>query len=332
MLDQRFLPMQEVYRTYTNYLDVAEAITEMVIRGAPAIGIAAGMGIVLGARATEAKTADEFKERMNGIFEAFARTRPTAVNLFHVITRMKKIVQEAREIDDARKLLEQEAVRILDEDVKTNRQIGKNGSRYISDGDVVMTYCNTGSLATGGYGTALGIIRTAVEEGKKIEVYACETRPYLQGARITAWELHRENIKVTLITDNMAGHFMRGGVIKKVVVGADRIAANGDTANKIGTYMQSVLARENGIPFYVAAPTTTLDPDTPNGDAITIEERHIDEVAFIGGVQIAPEGVFIRNPAFDITPVKNITAIITERGVVENPKEKGIKSLLEPQA
>ncbi len=331
MLDQRFLPMQEVYRTYTNYLDVAEAITEMVIRGAPAIGIAAGMGIALGARTVEAKTAEEFKERMNGIFEAFAKTRPTAVNLFHVITRMKKIAQGAHDIDDARRLLEQESVRILEEDVQTNRQIGKNGSRYLSEGDVVMTYCNTGSLATGGYGTALGIIRTAVEEGKRIEVYACETRPYLQGARITAWELHRENIKVTLITDNMAGHFMRGGVIKKVVVGADRIAANGDTANKIGTYMQSVLAREHGIPFYVAAPTTTLDPDTPNGDAITIEERHIDEVAFIGGVQIAPEGVFIRNPAFDITPAKNITAIITERGVVENPKEKGIKSLLEPQ-
>ncbi|MCU0844678.1 MAG: S-methyl-5-thioribose-1-phosphate isomerase [Spirochaetes bacterium] len=324
MLDQRLLPMEEVYRTYPNYHDVAEAITDMVIRGAPAIGIAAGMGIALAAKKMEASDVASFKKGMEGVFTVFGKTRPTAVNLFWTINRMRGIMEGKNDIGEIRQSLEAEAVRLLEEDVKINRQIGKNGARYLDDGDVVMTHCNAGALATGGYGTALGVIRAAVEEGKRIEVYACETRPYLQGARLTAWELLKDDIRVTLITDNMAGYFMRAGVVKKVVVGADRIAANGDTANKIGTYTHSVLAREHGIPFYVAAPLSTLDPATPDGGAIIIEERGIDEVAYFAGIQVAPEGVFVKNPAFDVTPAANITAIITEKGVIEKPAGKGI--------
>lgn len=327
MLDQRLLPVEEIYHTYTNYRDVADAITDMVVRGAPAIGIAAAMGIALGAKNTGAVAIDAFRAQMNGIFEAFAKTRPTAVNLFWTINRMRKVVGENGTVEEIRQRLEKEATQILEEDVKVNRMIGQNGKRFIADGDVVMTHCNAGALATGGYGTALGVVRAAVEEGKKIEVFACETRPYLQGARLTAWELMQDRIRVTLVTDNMAGHFMRLGVIKKVVVGADRIAANGDTANKIGTYGLSVLAREHGIPFYVAAPISTLDPATATGSAIPIEERAIDEVAYVAGVQIAPEGVSIRNPSFDVTPAANITAIITERGVIERPAERGIRDM-----
>ncbi|HON80329.1 MAG TPA: S-methyl-5-thioribose-1-phosphate isomerase, partial [Spirochaetota bacterium] len=219
------------------------------------------------------------------------------------------------------------ALAILEEDVTVNKTMGKNGAQFINDGDTVMTHCNAGALATGGYGTALGVIRAAIEEGKKIKVFACETRPYLQGARLTTWELLKDGIDVTLITDNMAGHFMKKGMIQKIIVGADRIAANGDTANKIGTYSHSVLAKEHNIPFYIAAPVSTLDPDTATGEDIVIEERSIDEVAYIQGVQIAPEGVSINNPAFDVTPAANITAIITEKGVIENPKEKGIMEL-----
>jgi methylthioribose-1-phosphate isomerase len=329
MLDQRLLPTQEVYLTYTNHLDVAEAIKDMVIRGAPAIGVAAGMGIALGAKRIDSPDIDEYRKRLADLFDIFGKTRPTAVNLFWTINRMKKIAESTGDAGELKKRLEEEAVRIFEEDVKTNRQIGHNGSRFLKDGDVVMTHCNAGALATAGYGTALGIIRAAVEEGRKIEVYACETRPYLQGARLTAWELLQDNIRVTLITDNMAGYFMRRGVIKKVVVGADRIAANGDTANKIGTYTHSVLAKQHGIPFYVAAPLSTLDPNTPDGNAIPIEERPVDEVAYLAGVQIAPEGVFIKNPSFDVTPAENITAIITEKGVIENPKDKGIRGFFE---
>jgi methylthioribose-1-phosphate isomerase len=324
MLDQRLLPMEEVYRTYPNYHDVAEAITDMVIRGAPAIGIAAGMGIALAAKKMETSEVASFKKEMEGVFSVFGKTRPTAVNLFWTINRMRGILEGLNNIDEIRQSLEAEAVRIFEEDVKINRQIGKNGARFLEDGDVVMTHCNAGALATGGYGTALGVIRAAVEEGKRIEVYACETRPYLQGARLTAWELLKDDIRVTLITDNMAGYFMRAGVVRKVVVGADRVAANGDTANKIGTYTHSVLAREHHIPFYVAAPLSTLDPATPDGSAIPIEERAVDEVAYIAGIQVAPEGVFIKNPAFDVTPAENITAIITEKGVIEKPMGKGI--------
>ena len=328
MIDQRELPGRVVYRTYTNYHDVAASFTDMVTRGAPAIGITAAMGIALAAKTLEVTDAADLKTQLAAVCELFAKTRPTAVNLFWAIDRMKAIIAANDSVDGIRAALEKEAVRILEDDVAMNKKIGANGAKYIADGDVVMTHCNAGALATGGYGTALGVIRAAVEAGKKIEVFACETRPYLQGARLTAWELQQDNIKVTLITDNMAGHFMRAGVIKKIVVGADRIAANGDAANKIGTYTHSVVAKAHGIPFYVAAPTSTLDPATETGDAIVIEERGIDEVAYIQGVQIAPEGIFIRNPAFDVTPAENITAIITEKGNIESPKGTGIRGLV----
>jgi len=327
ILDQRLLPSKEEYHTYTDYFEVAEAIITMETRGAPAIGIAAGMGIALGAKKMKVANLQAFKQEMNKIFESFASTRPTAVNLFWTINRMKKILSEINDIDEAVKKFENEALLILTEDIAANRQMGKNGSRFIQDGDIIMTHCNAGALATGGYGTALGVIRAAVEEGKKIEVYACETRPYLQGARLTTWELLKDNIPVTLITDNMSGFFMKNGTIKKIIVGADRIAKNGDTANKIGTYTHSVLAKEHNIPFYVAAPMSTLDPQTESGDKITIEYRSIDEVAYIKNVQIAPEGVRILNPSFDVTPAENISAIITEKGVIEKPAGKGIMEL-----
>jgi len=327
ILDQRLLPAKEEYHTYSEYYDVAEAITSMETRGAPAIGITAGMGIALGAKKVSKKNMAEFREEMNHIFDCFAATRPTAVNLFWTINRMKKILTDTDSIEEAVRKLEKEALLILEEDIAANRQMGKNGSKFIQDGDIIMTHCNAGALATGGYGTALGVIRAAVEEGKKIEVYACETRPYLQGARLTTWELLQDNIPVTLITDNMSGYFMKNGTIKKIIVGADRIAKNGDTANKIGTYTHSVLAKQHNIPFYIAAPMSTLDPDTETGDNIVIEYRNIDEVAYINNVQIAPEGIRIINPSFDVTPAENITAIITEKGVIENPAGKGIMEL-----
>ncbi len=328
ILDQRQLPLKETYSTYREHFDIAEAIINMETRGAPAIGIAAGMGIALAAKNMKMKETESFKAEMEIVFNLFAGTRPTAVNLFWTINRMKKVVSSLNDIDEIRKKLESEALLILSEDIAANKQMGHNGARFLEDGDVVMTHCNAGALATGGYGTALGVIRAAIEEGKKIEVYACETRPYLQGARLTAWELLKDNIPVTLITDNMSGYFMKNGTIKKVIVGADRIARNGDTANKIGTYTHSVLAKEHGIPFLVAAPVSTLDPDTAAGSDIIIEERSIDEVAFVRNVQIAPEGVKIKNPSFDVTPAENITAIITEKGVIEHPAGKGITELL----
>ena len=328
MLDQRLLPSEEMYHTYTSHIDVAASIRDMVIRGAPAIGIAAAMGIALAAKTTKTTGTDPFKAEMNSVSELFAKTRPTAVNLFWTINRMKKIIQDGKDSGEIRDRLEKEAIAILEEDIEVNKAIGRNGAGFIADGDTVMTHCNAGALATGGYGTALGVIRAAVEQGKKIKVFACETRPYLQGARITTWELLKDNIDVTLITDNMSGHFMKTGEIQKIVVGADRIAENGDTANKIGTYTHSVLAREHNIPFYVAAPISTLDIETKNGDAIPIEERSVDEVACIQGVAIAPEGIFIRNPSFDVTPAKFITAIITEKGVIENPAQNGIRGIL----
>ncbi len=328
MLDQRLLPVQEIYHSYTSHLDVAASIRDMVIRGAPAIGIAAAMGIALAAKTTKTSGTDPFKAEMNSVCELFAKTRPTAVNLFWCVNRMKKIIQAGGTPEDIRNNLEKEAISILEEDIEVNKAIGRNGADFIADGDTVMTHCNAGALATGGYGTALGVIRAAVEQGKKIRVFACETRPYLQGARLTAWELLKDNIDVTLITDSMAGHFMKAGEIQKIVVGADRIAENGDTANKIGTYTHAVLAKENRIPFYVAAPRSTLDPETKNGGAIPIEERSVDEVACIQGISIAPEGIFIRNPSFDVTPAKFITAIITEKGVIENPAQNGIRGIL----
>ena len=327
LLDQRLLPLKEVYNTYNHYTDIAVAILNMETRGAPAIGIAAGMGIALAAQGISTGDIAKFREEMTKVFNAFAATRPTAVNLFWTINRMKKITHEMNDVQQLKEKLKKEAVLIHEEDIAANRQMGKNGSRFLSDGDVVMTHCNAGALATGGYGTALGVIRAAVEEGKKIEVFACETRPYLQGARLTTWELYKDNIPVTLITDNMSGHFMKTGVIKKIIVGADRIARNGDTANKIGTYTHSVLAKEHGIPFLVAAPLSTLDPETESGSDIVIEQRSTYEVAYIQTVQIAPEGIKILNPSFDVTPAANITAIITEKGVIENPGERGITGL-----
>jgi methylthioribose-1-phosphate isomerase len=329
ILDQRKLPLHEVYTDYSNYRGVASSIREMEIRGAPAIGIAAGMGIALAGKNSESKSIESFREEMYEIIELFKNTRPTAVNLFWAAERMKKIIDMSDNVSGAVEKLEAEALSIHREDIEMNKKIGQNGSRFLEDGDVVMTHCNAGALATGGYGTALGVIRAAIEEGKKIEVYACETRPYLQGARLTAWELKKDNIPVTLITDNMSGYFMKKGVIKKIVVGADRIALNGDTANKIGTYTHSVLAKNHNIPFYVAAPTSTLDPDTKSGEGIPIEERNIEEVVYIQSEQIAPEGISVKNPAFDVTPADFITALITERGVEENPAEKGISALLE---
>lgn len=331
MLDQRILPIQEVYRNYSHYHDVADAIRSMVVRGAPAIGIAAAMGIALAAVKSETKEISAFKNEMHHICQVFASTRPTAVNLFWSINRMRKIIENADDIEKCRNDLAREAQKIHDEDIEINKKIGQHGHRFIADGAAVMTYCNAGALATGGYGTALGVIRSAVEHGKKVTVYACETRPYLQGARITAWELVNDGIETILICDNMAGYFMRKNGIQCVIVGADRIAANGDTANKIGTYSLSLLAKAHGIPFYVAAPTSTLDPDTLHGDSIVIEERSVDEIAYSQGVQIAPEGIFIKNPAFDITPVENITAIITDQGVIENPSVTGIAPFVKRQ-
>jgi len=330
ILDQRLLPSKEVYNTYRHFCDVADSIRNMETRGAPVIGITAAMGIALASKNIQLTGIEKFRDEMNRVCDLFAATRPTAVNLFAAINRMKKIIQQGADIPTLQSLLEKEAVALYNEDIEINKSIGKNGSRYLSDGDVVMTHCNAGALATGGYGTALGVVRRAVEEGKKIQVYACETRPYLQGARLTTWELSHDKIPVTLITDSMSGYFMKTGVIKKVIVGADRVAANGDVANKIGTYTHAVLAKEHGIPFYVAAQMSTLDPGAKTGDDIPIEERGVEEVAYIMGQQIAPEGIFIRNPAFDITPAKYITAIITENGVIENPASQGIGRLLKP--
>ena len=329
ILDQRRLPVREAYSTYRHYSGVVNSIKDMEIRGAPAIGVAAAMGIALASLNFDDAKPEKFRERMNDAIGLFAAARPTAVNLFWAIYRMKAVLESASDKNSAREKLKAEALRIYEEDIAANREIGRLGSAYIKDGDTVMTHCNAGALATAGYGTALGVIRAAVGQGKKIQVFACETRPYLQGARLTAWELMKEGIPVTVITDGMSGHFMSRGAIQKVIVGADRIAANGDAANKIGTYGHSVLAREHGIPFYVAAPVSTLDPGVAIGNEIPIEERSVDEVAFIGERQIVPEGVFIRNPSFDVTPARNISAIITEKGVIENPGGGGIAGFLQ---
>jgi methylthioribose-1-phosphate isomerase len=328
ILDQRKLPVKEVYNEYFSYIDVAEAITHMELRGAPLIGIAAAMGIALAAKKLTGEDIDSFREKMAGVIELFESTRPTAVNLFAASGRMKKIMDSASDAQSAADALESEAKTVLDEDITANMAMGKNGSAFLNDGDTVMTHCNAGALATGGYGTALGVIRAAVADGKKINVIACETRPLFQGARLTAWELTRDGIPVTVITDSMAGHFMKSGLIKKVILGADRIAANGDTANKIGTYSHSVLAAKHGIPFYVAAPLSTFDVSAMDGGAIVIEERDVEEVAFAGKEQMVPEGVKIFNPAFDITPAENISAIITEKGVIEKPDSAKISALL----
>jgi methylthioribose-1-phosphate isomerase len=330
MIDQRLLPNEEVYRTYMDFLDVAEAIREMVIRGAPAIGVAAAMGIALGAIDIKSKERKEFVKQFNHICNVMAHTRPTAVNLFWAIDRMKRIVKENPKLgaDELKERLVEEAKRVYEEDIEINRQMGRHGSKLIKNRATVLTHCNAGALATAGYGTALGVIRAAIAEGKKIKVFADETRPFLQGSRLTAWELMKDGIDTTLITDNMSGYMMKKGLIDAVIVGADRIAANGDVANKIGTYSVAVLAKEHKIPFYVAAPISTIDLKIKSGDSIPIEERDIREVTHIKDIPIAPNAVKVKNPAFDVTPNRFVTAIITEKGIARKPFGKSISRLV----
>ena len=330
MIDQRLLPNEEVYRTYMDFLDVAEAIREMVIRGAPAIGVAAAMGIALGAIDIKSKERKEFVKQFNHICNVMAHTRPTAVNLFWAIDRMKRVVKENPKLkaDELKERLVEEAKRVYEEDIEINRQMGRHGSKLIKNRATVLTHCNAGALATAGYGTALGVIRAAIEEGKKIKVFADETRPFLQGSRLTAWELMKDGIDTTLITDNMSGYIMKKGLIDAVIVGADRIAANGDVANKIGTYSVAVLAKEHKIPFYVAAPISTIDLKIKSGDSIPIEERDIREVTHIKDIPIAPNAVKVKNPAFDVTPNRFVTAIITEKGIVRKPFGKNLSRLV----
>lgn len=329
MIDQRLLPHEEVYNEYDSYEGVAEAIRDMVVRGAPAIGVAAAMGIALGVRSSQANKMDDFEKEFHEICDFIGKTRPTAVNLFWAINRMEKVFAANRRegIDALKGILKQEALKVCHEDIEINRRIGEHGGALLGDGDRVLTHCNAGALATAGYGTALGVIRGALEKGKKISVYADETRPFLQGARLTAWELMKDGIKVTVITDNMSGYLMKRGDIDAVVVGADRIAANGDVANKIGTYMVAVLARRHSIPFYVAAPLSTIDINISDGSFIPIEERTTREVTHIKDTMITPEGVDILNPAFDVTPNELVSAIITEKGVVKGDYKKGIRDL-----
>ena len=335
MIDQTRLPGEEIYRTYTDYREVAEAIRSMVIRGAPAIGVAAAMGIAVGVKNSGAKNAAELQAEFEVIAATLAKTRPTAVNLFWAINRMRDVFKkslschhtDAQVLTMVRVALEEEAKRILAEDIAINEAMGRHGADLMPDVGTVLTHCNAGALATGGYGTALGVIRAAVGAGKKLQVFADETRPFLQGARLTAWELAKDRIPVTIITDNMAGHFMKQGEIRTVIVGADRIASNGDTANKIGTYSVAVLAHENGIPFYVAAPLSTIDMSLASGEQIPIEERSAAEVTHLAGVAIAPAEVPARHPAFDVTPQRYITAIITERGVARAPFTESLRAL-----
>jgi methylthioribose-1-phosphate isomerase len=332
MIDQRLLPTEEVYPLFKTYEEVAFAIKEMVVRGAPAIGVAAAMGVALGARNIATNDAAQFDQQFQRICDVLAGTRPTAVNLFWAIERMKTLYgnlkRENVSLAEICLQLIDEAKNMHSEDVAINKEMGTNGAALIPDGATVLTHCNAGALATAGYGTALGVIRAAVEAGKNVAVYADETRPFLQGARLTAWELHKDNIPVTLITDNMAGHFMKAGKLDCVIVGADRIAANGDVANKIGTYSIAVLAKENNIPFYVAAPISTIDLNTKTGDDIPIEQRPESEVTHVKGAQLSPDGIMIANPAFDVTPNRYVTAIITERGVARTPFIDSLHSLV----
>jgi methylthioribose-1-phosphate isomerase len=320
MIDQTRLPREQSFVTCRTYLEVADAIKTMVIRGAPAIGVAAAMGVALGVQ----EGAD-----FETVCKTLAATRPTAVNLFWGIERMKKLhteLQGASRQEIIRRMI-QEARQIRLEDIAICQAIGRNGEPLVPDGKTVLTHCNAGALATAGYGTALGVIRAAVSAGKNIDVFADETRPFLQGARLTAWELQQDGIATTVITDNMAGHFLRSGRIGCVVVGADRIAANGDVANKIGTYSVAVLAKENGIPFYVAAPVSTFDLTLASGDLIPIEQRSPDEVTHVFGVPVAPEKIAAANPAFDVTPARYVTAIVCERGVARAPYQESLRKL-----
>jgi methylthioribose-1-phosphate isomerase len=334
MLEQRLLPTEVKYLMLRTYMEVADAIRDMVVRGAPAIGISAAYGAALGAKQFVGTSMADFEEDFDYVCEVLGKTRPTAVNLFWALERMKmtfrKAKGEGRSVSEIKQILLDEANIIFEENFAADRNIGKFGGDLIPDGANVLTHCNAGALATGGdYGTALGVIRGAIAQGKKIAVIADETRPYLQGARLTAWELMEDNIPVTLITDNMAGHLMKKGDVDAVVVGADRIAANGDAANKIGTYMVAVLAKAHDIPFYVAAPLSTIDLNTATGDGIPIEQRDRREVTHVREQQLAPEGVGVSNPAFDVTPNELIAAIITDKGVARAPYTESLKALFD---
>ena len=328
-IDQTKLPTEEIYVTCTTHQQVADAIRNMIVRGAPAIGVAAAMGIALGVKNSKAENAAVLKKELDQICETIRQTRPTAVNLFWAIRRMQEKFEtlRSRPIAQIKQALVEEAQRMHAEDIAANQAMGRHGATLMPSSGGVLTHCNAGALATAGYGTALGVIRAAVEAGKKIHVYADETRPFLQGSRLTAWELMKDGIPTTVISDNMAGVMMQQGKIGAIVVGADRIAANGDVANKVGTYTVAVLAKEHGIPFYVAAPISTVDLDTPEGSKIPIEQRSAREVTHIGGRQMTPDGVGIENPAFDVTPAKYVTAIITERGIARAPYDESLREL-----
>lgn len=332
MLDQRLLPSEEKYLMLRSYEEVAEAIKKMVVRGAPAIGVSAAMGLALGASQSVGMSVDDLEDDFDYMCKVMSETRPTAVNLFWAIERMReRFRREKSTTQDTEKIkasLIEESRAIFREDIEANRALGRFGAELLSDGDTVLTHCNAGALATAGdYGTALGVVRGAIDAGKRIAVIADETRPFLQGLRLTAWELAKDNIPVTVITDNMAGHVMKSGKVNAVVVGADRIAANGDAANKIGTYMVAVLARKHEIPFYVAAPMSTLDLSLKTGEEIPIEERDGREITHIGGNQLGPDGVEVHNPAFDVTPAELITAIITDKGVARAPYVESLREL-----
>ncbi len=328
-IDQTKLPTEETYVTCKTYEEVADAIRTMIVRGAPALGVTAAMGVALGVRDSQAKNHAELKRDLDHISEVIAATRPTAVNLFWGIRRMRDKFEQvsAQPIPRIQEELVSEAQRMLVEDIAANEAMGKHGAVLLPSSGGVLTHCNAGALATCGYGTALGVIRAAVDSGKKLHVFADETRPFLQGSRLTAWELMKDHIPTTLISDNMAGSMMQQGKIDAVIVGADRIAANGDVANKIGTYTVAVLAKEHGIPFYVAAPFSTVDMAMPDGSRIPIEQRAAREVTHLAGKQIAPDGVNVENPAFDVTPNAFVTAIITERGVARQPFAESLREL-----
>jgi methylthioribose-1-phosphate isomerase len=328
-IDQTKLPTEEVYVTCTTHQQVADVIRNMVVRGAPAIGVAAAMGIALGVKNSKAQNGADLKQDFYEICETVRQTRPTAVNLFWAIRRMTEKFESlrGRAIAEIQQALIEESQRMHAEDIAANRAMGRHGATLMPSSGGVLTHCNAGALATAGYGTALGVIRAAIEQGKKLHVYADETRPFLQGSRLTAWELMKDGIPTTVISDNMAGVMMQQGKIGAIVVGADRIAANGDVANKIGTYTVAVLAKEHGIPFYVAAPISTVDLATPDGSKIPIEQRNAREVTHIAGKQMVPDGVQVENPAFDVTPAKYVTAIITERGIARPPYKQSLSQL-----
>jgi methylthioribose-1-phosphate isomerase len=328
-IDQTKLPTEETYVNCTTYQEVADVIRNMVVRGAPAIGVAAAMGIALGVKNSKADNTGDLKRDFDEICEVIGKTRPTAVNLFWAIRRMQQKFEtlRVRPTPQLKLALIEEAKRMHAEDIAINKAMGKHGAALMPASGGVLTHCNAGALATAGYGTALGVIRAAIEAGKKIHVFADETRPFLQGSRLTAWELVKDGIPTTVISDNMSGAIMRQGKIGAVIVGADRIAANGDVANKIGTYTVAVLAKEHGIPFYVAAPISTVDLDTPDGSKIPIEQRNPAEVTHIAGKAVTPDGVSIENPAFDVTPAKYVTAIVTERGIARAPYEQSLREL-----